>query len=191
MSPIESVIDSAQVDSCFRESLIANPSQVLHDSGCQVPENKRIEVIDTQPGEIHLSLGMKGASSKVQTVLDRAEKDATFRQLLLANPKSVFEREMGQALPAGISIFVHQPDAQCLRLLLPPLRQESTELSAAELETVAGGGLFKNMLNYFCKDTQIVINQPGPYGGDHQIIQTTVTDASIGAGTSSSETIWV
>lgn len=191
MSPLESVLDAAQTNSSFRDQLVANPSTVLRDRGCELPEGKKVECIDAQPGEIHVRLGVKAASPQVQALVDRATADAAFRQQLLANPKSAFEGAMGQTLPAGVSIIVHQPDPQCVRLLLPPLRSEDAELSNAELETVAGGGAIKNFLNFFCNKTGTSVMVNTGNFGEHQWTRTTTVDGSIGPAGTTQETVWI
>ena len=76
-----------------------------------------------------------------QQVMDRAMKDEAFRQELLNNPKGTLERELGLALPAGVTIQVHENTPTTVHLVLPmlPASGELRELSDTELETVVGG----------------------------------------------------
>lgn len=76
-----------------------------------------------------------------QQVMDRAMKDEAFRQMLLSNPKGTLERELGLALPAGVTIQVHENTPTVLHLVLPIQEQTGVpqDLSDAELEQVIGG----------------------------------------------------
>ena len=76
-----------------------------------------------------------------QELIVRIMKDESFRQKLLANSKSVVEREMGKLkegakLPTGIMVkVIEQPD-NSLYLVLP---NATDELSDEALESVKGG----------------------------------------------------
>ncbi len=74
-------------------------------------------------------------------LIERAAKDAGYRQSLLGNPKSAIEGALGMPLPAGISVKVVEESADTLYLVLPPHADASGELSDAQLESVAGGAL--------------------------------------------------
>lgn len=146
----------------FRQQLMATPLATLNENGASLPADTNVEVIDVGPREIHLNLGLNGSSPRFKEILDRAETDAAFRRELLQDPKAALASSMGNVLPAEMAVRVHEPaKAGTLRLFVPPLREESTsELSDADLEEVAGGGLFKNVRGaigeWLCKDTHVV-----------------------------------
>ena len=77
-----------------------------------------------------------------QALVRKSLEDESFRQGLLADPKSVMERELGRKLPAGVEVRVLEEASDTLYLVLPPggtTGRSSDELSEAELDAVAGG----------------------------------------------------
>ncbi|MCG6136866.1 MAG: NHLP leader peptide family RiPP precursor [Nostoc sp. LLA-1] len=72
-----------------------------------------------------------------------AWQDESFKQELLANPKQVYARELGEELPKYLEIQVMEETENKVYLVLP-INPEATianeeELSEEDLETVAGG----------------------------------------------------
>src|SRR3712207_4308512 len=72
-------------------------------------------------------------------VLDRAMKDATFRQELLHDPKGVLARELQRPIPAHLTVQVLEESPPTIYLVLPrgPV-SAGAELADADLEEVAG-----------------------------------------------------
>ena len=80
------------------------------------------------------------ARSDMQTrLIEKAWKDPEFRKEVIADPKGLLERTLGQKLPEQVRIFVHEEDAFTLHLSIPPVPANVAELSDEELEKVAGG----------------------------------------------------
>ena len=69
-------------------------------------------------------------------IVSKATGDAEFRARLLGDPRGALERELGVAIPASLSVEVHEESAGTAHLVLPP----SSRLSEGDLRAVAGGG---------------------------------------------------
>ena len=68
-------------------------------------------------------------------VRERAESDAAFRALLLANPAAAMSDVLGMPVPDAVSITVHEESPTDIHLVIPALNT----LSEEDLETVSGG----------------------------------------------------
>ena len=68
-------------------------------------------------------------------IVDKATGDPEFRARLLGDPRGALERELGVAIPASLSIEVHEESGATAHLVLPP----DSRLSESDLQTVAGG----------------------------------------------------
>ena len=79
---------------------------------------------------------MTTATEMRDRVLSKADADNEFRARLLADPKAAIADEIGQTIPDGFDLVVHEDSATTAHLVLPP----SPELTEAELESIAGGG---------------------------------------------------
>jgi hypothetical protein len=79
-------------------------------------------------------------------IIEKALKDDSFRNQLLEDSKSAFERETGITLPGSLTIRVLQEDPHNMYLVLPPLIGSAGdgELTEKELGSVAGGGIWGN-----------------------------------------------
>ena len=73
-------------------------------------------------------------------VLQRAATDLGFREQLLDEPRGVLAEIAGQELPEDFVVrFIEKDEDTDALIVLPDLVPETAELSAAELEAVAGG----------------------------------------------------
>ncbi len=83
---------------------------------------------------------MTGRKKLEAQLIDRAMKDATFRQELLRDPKGVFARELNIPIPEHITVQVVEESPNHVYLVLPRgLVSAGAELADTELEEVAGG----------------------------------------------------
>ena len=82
---------------------------------------------------------MTTATEMKTRILSKAADDGDFRARLIADPKAAISSEIGQAIPDGFDVVVHEDSATTSHLVLPL----SPELTEAELENVAGGGSHK------------------------------------------------
>ena len=69
-------------------------------------------------------------------IVGKATEDADFRARLLSDPKGAIAQELGVAIPASMSIEVHEEGGTAAHLVLPP----DSRLSEGDLQAVAGGG---------------------------------------------------
>ena len=68
-------------------------------------------------------------------LVEKAAADEAFRARLLSDPKAAIEEELGLAVPASLSIEVHEESAATTHLILPP----DSKLSESDLRAAAGG----------------------------------------------------
>ena len=70
-------------------------------------------------------------------VVKKAMEDASFKEMLLKDPKGTVSKEFGITLEDGINVKAIEEDATTITLFVPA---SQSELSADELDHVAGGG---------------------------------------------------
>ena len=78
---------------------------------------------------------MTTATELKDRILSRADEDSEFRARLIADPRAAISAEIGQPLPDGFELVVHEDSATTSHLVLPP----SPRLTEADLQTAAGG----------------------------------------------------
>ena len=81
---------------------------------------------------------MTTATEMKDRILSKAADDGEFRARLIADPRAAISAEIGQTIPDGFDLVVHEDSATTAHLVLPP----SGELSEAEMEKVSGAGLW-------------------------------------------------
>ena len=76
-----------------------------------------------------------------QQLIEKAMKDPDFRKKLLENPKAVIQDVTGFELSPSVNLRILEEDPQTVFLVLPtiPAQPDETELTANELEMIAGG----------------------------------------------------
>ena len=68
-------------------------------------------------------------------IVGKASADEGFRARLLGDPKGAIAQEFGVAMPASLSVEVHEESANTAHLILPA----AGSLTESELEAAAGG----------------------------------------------------
>ena len=87
---------------------------------------------------------MTTATELKNRILSKAAADSDFRARLIADPKAAIASEVGTTIPDGFDVVVHEDSATTAHLVLPP----SLELTAAELEMVAGGRGYRGVQTF-------------------------------------------
>ncbi len=150
------VTEKANMDEAYQLRLKLNAKSACREVGCEVPDGTEIEVIDGNPNTQHLILGAKGYSKEIDAMLDRAVTDAAFKQRLLDDPNSTVEAAIGEKLPEGFDVVIHEKRPGRVFLFLAN-KESGVELSDQELATVAGGtlrGALTRIGNFFCPDNK-------------------------------------
>ena len=86
---------------------------------------------------------MAADPTTIADLIRRSGQDDTLRTELLANPKTVLERELGTTLPADLTVTTVEQSATEYTLVLPP-KQTNGDLSDEQLAGVAGGNFWTN-----------------------------------------------
>jgi hypothetical protein len=77
-----------------------------------------------------------------EALVRAALKDEAFRESLLANAKFAVERALGTTLPDRLKVVLLQETDDLMYIVLPKdFPDDTSNLSDAELETIAGGFL--------------------------------------------------
>ncbi len=76
-------------------------------------------------------------------IVGKASEDADFRAFLLSDPKGAIGQELGVAIPASLSVQVHEESATTAHLVLPL----SSRLSESALQEVAASARLDPVLH--------------------------------------------
>jgi hypothetical protein len=94
-----------------------------------------------------------GRAEMERRLLERSLQDDVFRQQLLADPRSIIEREIGKQLPEALRVVAVEETADTIFLVLPstsPVGQGG-ELPDQDLEKVAGGAAEQTSTAPYCE----------------------------------------
>jgi hypothetical protein len=82
-----------------------------------------------------------GRAEMERRLIERSLQDDVFRQQLLADPKTIMEREIGTQLPEDLRVVAVEETADTIYLVLPSTSPvgEGGGLADQELEAVTGG----------------------------------------------------
>ena len=133
------VIDRANSDAKFRDRLKADPSAAFKEAGVSVANGSSFEVIDRTSGEFDVLLGARTGVPEVDQMLERADKDAAFREALLRDPRSALEAHVGQKLPRTLKVRVREAVPNTIYIYLGGSQEAGRELLDEQLEAVSGG----------------------------------------------------
>jgi hypothetical protein len=109
-----------------------------------------------------------GRSEMERRLVERSLEDESFRQRLLADPKSAQEEELGRRLPEDVLVRALEETTDSIYLVLPSTSAvgEGEELSGPELETVAGGDTNWTCGGYTCSLSSTCQSQYSTCGTD-------------------------
>lgn len=71
-----------------------------------------------------------------QKIIKKAWGDSEFKKQLLTDPKSVFQKELGQSLPENLVVRAVEETSNTVYIRIP---RNPEELSEDDLDNVAGG----------------------------------------------------
>lgn len=142
-------LDKLTQDISFRNALMANPKTVIEQElGISLAEDVQIVLHENTAQEMHVILVSDEAlvfsdtlEEQVESLLDKAMTNDSFKKLLMADPKGTLANELPDFyVPEDYKIHFHENTTKEIHLLIPSLVTEEDELSEAELDAVAGGG---------------------------------------------------
>ncbi len=84
-------------------------------------------------------------------VINNATKHPKYKEMLLADPKGMVEKQLNNKLPEDLDIKVVEEGPNTVYVRLPYNPQSGEELSDADLEAVAGG---KGDATYSCNEAK-------------------------------------
>jgi hypothetical protein len=164
-------------DEQLKARLKADPKGILTEYGVKVPAGIDLEVLECTKDTTYIMLPPAGKAGKVppmeklpesygwgavyQVVITKAEKDAAFRKLALSDPKAALA-QIGVNIPAGHAVKIVEATPSKSYLIIPPAPQG--ELSAEELDKVAGGG------SNFGKEVQLITTTAAGEGDTPTIV---------------------
>lgn len=147
------VIERASVDREVRNIALADGTTAVRQiGGAKVAEGVRIEFVERPTDgsavvvmpragtELDLDRLSQQERTLIEPVLRRAMSDEAYRARAAADPHAAIQEATGVTLPATIDLkFYDQGRDTAFVAVLPPFMGEGAELSADELDAVAGG----------------------------------------------------
>ena len=76
-------------------------------------------------------------------VVEQAQTNPKYYAQLMADPRSLMEKQLGTPIPKNVNIKVLEEASDTYYIVLPAFAKEGAELSDSDLEKVAGGGTVK------------------------------------------------
>jgi hypothetical protein len=149
--PVAAVIGERVLkDDAYRTRILKEPKKVLSEAlGQELPPEVKVEAHENTPTVMNvvvdpfaLKVGSdlpKDAQGPIAQVLKKASTDPKFLQKLKTDPKSAVYEASGLEVPKGLELKVWENTATTFHMPIPAKPSAKAELSAAELEQIAGG----------------------------------------------------
>jgi len=143
----EALLERVWADEDFKNSFIADPKPILAKIGAKVPDSVKVEVHENRPDWQNIILprkehlekyNLEGQNPIISQVIQQALADEAFKATLLQNPKAGIKQATGEDVPDSLTICFHE-DTPTVKHLVIPTNPTNEELSASQLEMVAGG----------------------------------------------------
>jgi hypothetical protein len=100
-------------------------------------------------------------------IAEKAWHDPAFHQRVLADANAAYEEATGLKVPPGVTLKVIEDDAHTINFVIPPRPAATSELSDADLESVAGGS-FLNQVSQFVYGVSVAIQQAETHPASHK-----------------------
>ena len=150
MATLQEALDRIWSDEGLRKRLLSDPKPILREFGLTFPESVSVKIHENTPTLMNAVLPKKPAqlpinpsNDPITRTLERAWTDAAFKKRLLSDPKEAVA-EMGVRLPESMDLKIWE-NTDTLEHMVLPMNPSVTELSDADLEAVAGGGVSKGV----------------------------------------------
>lgn len=141
MSDLHLLVELAALNEDVRNRFIANPEATAREAGITVPEGTRIVVHQDTADELNLVIGgsTEGLTDDAIQLITKAQAEPAFKARLMNDPATTIRAELGPTLPTTFRIIVHENRPGEIHAVLPAAASAEGELSALELESIAGG----------------------------------------------------